>query len=611
MRQIVHLIIIYAALLTLAGCGDGKSVRQLPHLGNTPYQQDTIQVTYATNPERALTLLDSALLLGNISEYRGQVIRARIYSKSLVEQRQDSAILICKELLGHDSVRNDPAEQENILDLLIATSRAKPDYEQYIHWATQKAELCQQQGQETERWRSEADIGFEMTHLGQENEGLAKLDEAISHLDAPGSIDRMDAFIVAVKRKINALNAQRRYEEVIPLAQRILDRLDHFESHIKDYAEDSYRLAWNDNPSERDRYLDFSRAQAWGFMAIAYSHTQNPPKGEESRYLSLAKKYLSLFDNSGYGKTFSARRMISPAQMALGMYDEALATYDELERRMAGDTLNENYAIILRSRAIAAREKRNFAEAFGYQTRYADLSRLLSDSLMKSKAHEYAARYHDQEQKLEIAQINAENQRKTIIIWAAVIIIMLISIFAIWLLRQWRVIRRKNLVLVEQIGEAIEYKEKYESLTPDSPDLSQGEGSNNTTPVAPAIESDLLSLDDISDDELFRRLRHVIKREHLYLDPSLDRQKIMDIFQLSKRRVGAAFAQGSDFNSLADFIRDCRLEYSCNLLVTRPDLSIKEVAAKSGFNYASTYSADFKNRYTMTPSNYRELKAKR
>ena len=616
--------------MTLLGCGDGKSVRQLPHLGDTPYQQDTILVTYATNPERALTLLDSALLLGNISEYRGQVIRAKIYSKSLTKQRLDSAIIICKELLGHDSVRNEPSEQENILDLLIAISRAKPDYEEYMHWAAQKAELCRQQGRESERWRSEADVGFEMTHLGQENEGLAKLDEAISHLDAPGSIDRMDAYIVAVKRKINALNALRHYEEVIPLGQRILDRLNHFESHIKDYAEDSYRLSWKDNPSERDRYLDFSRAQAWGFMAIAYSHTQNPPNGEESRYLSLAKKYLALFDNSSYGKTFAARRMISPAQMALGMYDEALETYDELERRMGSDTLNENYAIILRSRAIAAREKRNFAEAFGYQTRYADLSRLLSDSLMKGKAHEYAARYHDQEQKLEIAQMTAESQRKTIIIWAAVIIIMLVSIFATWLLRQWRVIRRKNLVLVEQIGEAIEYKELYErSLTPDSPDLSPDEGNlkgdsqggdstaEQSTPLASREvgrvedEAPQLSLDDISDDELFRRLRYVIKREHLYLDPSLDRQKIMDIFQLSKRRVGAAFAQGSEFNSLTDFIRDCRLEYSCNLLVTRPDLSIKEVAAKSGFNYASTYSSDFKNRYTMTPTNYRELKAKR
>ena len=630
MRQVVHLIIIYAALLTLVGCGDGKSVRQLPHLGDTPYQQDTILVTYATNPERALTLLDSALLLGNISEYRGQCIRARIYSKSLVEQRQDSAILICKELLGHDSVRNEPAEQENILDLLIATSRAKPDYEQYMHWAAQKAELCQKQGEETERWRSEADVGYVMTHLGQENEGLAKLDEAISHLDAPGSIDRMDAFVVACKRKINALNELHRYDEVITLGQRILDRLNHYEQHAKDYAEDSYRLSWSDHPNDRDRYMDFSRAQAWGFMAQAYAmiSEKGKVKSEKLAAAQKAREHLARFDNSNYGKTFGARRMIAPAQMALGMYDEALTTYAEIARRMAADTLNDDYAVILRSRAIAAHAKNHYAEAYDYQTRYADLSKVLSDSLMKGKAHEYAARYHDQEQKLEIAQMNAESQRKTIIIWAAVIIIMLISIFATWLLRQWRVIRRKNLVLVEQIGEAIEYKEKYESLTPGSSplratlqpsggrmgegsDYSQGQKAQQVTPIAPAIESDLLSLDDISNDELFLRLRHAIKREHLYLDPSLDRQKIMDIFQLSRHRVGAAFAQGSEFASLSDFIRDCRLEYSCNLLVTRPDLSIKEVAAKSGFNYASNYSSDFKNRYTITPSNYRELNAKK
>ena len=619
MRQVVHLIIIYAVLLTLVGCGDGKSVRQLPHLGDTPYQQDTILVTYATNPERALTLLDSALLLGNISAYRGQCIRARIYSKSLVEQRQDSAILICKELLAHDSVRNDPVEQENILDLLIATSRAKPDYEQYMHWAAQKAELCQKQGEETERWRSEADVGYVMTHLGQESEGLAKLDEAISHLDAPGSIDRMDAFIVACKRKINALNELHRYQEVITLGQRILDRLNHYEQHAKDYAEDSYRLSWSDRPNDRDRYIDFSRAQANGFMAEAYAMISEKGKVKSDQFAAAqkAREYLALFEQSNYGKTFKARCMIAPAQMALGMYDEALTTYAEIARRMAADTLNDDYAVILRSRAIAAHAKNHYVEAYDYQTRYADLSKVLSDSLMKGKAHEYAARYHDQEQKLEIAQINAESQRKTIIIWAAVIIILLISIFATWLLRQWRVIRRKNLVLVEQIGEAIEYKEKYESLTPgpspmgEGSDYSYGQKTQQVTPVAPAIESDLLSLDDISNDELFRRLRHVIKREHLYLDPNLDRQKIMDIFQLSRHRVGAAFAQGSEFASLADFIRDCRLEYSCNLLVTRPDLSIKEVAAKSGFNYASTYSSDFKNRYTMTPSNYRELKAKK
>lgn len=591
MRQGVFLFIyFYAVLLTLVGCSDGKSVR-LSHLGDTPYQQDTIMVTYATNPERALTLLDSALLLGNISEYRGQCIRARIYSKSLVAQRQDSAILICKELLGHDSVRNEPSEQENILDLLITTSRAKPDYEQYLHWATQKAGLCQQQGQETERWRTEADIGLVMTHLGQEDEGLAKLDEAIGHLDAPGSIDRMDAFIVAVKRKINALNAQRRYEEVIPLAQRILDRLDHFEQHANDYAEDSYRLAWNDNPNERDRYLDFSRAQAWGFMAIAYSHTQNPPKGEESRYLSLAKKYLSLFDNSGYGKTFSARRMVSPAQMALGMYDEALATYDELERRMAGDTLNEDYAIILRSRSIAAREKGKFAEALGYQTRYADLSKAVSDSLHRSEAHDYAARYHAYEQQLKIQEKEAEAERSHIVSLAVAVIALLAIAFAVYFFYQKRIVNEKNRGLVRLIDETIKYKERFLQL--------------QTVVRRPSPkEQSAAELKTLSEEDLFQHLCEDIRENRLYLDPQFDRQAVCDRYNLNIAQVGSAFAQGSDYSSVADFIRDCRLEHARILLKTT-DMKVADIAAASGFSRPTTFNHDFKARFNLSPTEYR------
>ena len=173
----MRIICVIFSILALLGCGGGRSVRHVPHLGNTPYQPDSILLAYATNPERALNLLDSALLLGNISDYRGQYIRAKIYSKSLTEQRLDSAIMICKTLLTHDSVRNEPVEEENILDLLIACSRARHDFEQYLQWATQKAELCLKQGEETERWRTEADIGLVMTHLGQVDEGLTKLDE--------------------------------------------------------------------------------------------------------------------------------------------------------------------------------------------------------------------------------------------------------------------------------------------------------------------------------------------------------------------------------------------------------------------------------------------------
>ena len=567
MKQIVHLIvIIFIALLTLAGCGGNKSVRQLPHLGNTPYQQDSVLVTYATNPKRALQLLDSALLLGNISDYRGQFIRARIYSKSLVEQQQDSAILILKSLLTHDSVRNNATERENIYDLLITTSRIKHDLEAYLHWATLKAELCQQQGEETERWRTEADIGLMMTYLGQTDEGLHKLDDAISRLDGPGSIDRMDAFIVAVKRKINALNDLHRFAEIIPLGQRILDRLDHYEQHAKEYKEDSYRLSWSDNPNDRDRYLDFSRAQAWGFLAGAYTSSD----------AQKAREYLSLFDNSGYGKTFMGRRMIAPTQIALGMYDEALATYDEVARRMAADTLNDDYAVILRSRAIAARSKGRIAEALDYETRYATLSKVVSDSLHRSEAHDYAARYHAQEQQLEIQEKEAEAERLHIISLAIAVMALLAIAFAVYFFRQKRIVTEKNRALVRMMNEQM---------------------SEPSTPIATRKEAE-------AEASIFNTIDAAIRSERLYTNIGLQRQDICDRFGISRHALNDLLTEYADGQSFPQYINTIRLAEALRLLHDEPAKTISAIADEVGFTPANLRE-QFKRKYGMTPAEYR------
>ena len=541
-------------------------MRQLPHLGNTPYQQDSVLVTYATNPKRALTLLDSAQLLGHISDYRGQFIRAKIYSKSLVEQQQDSAILILKSLLTHDSVRNNATERENIYDMLITVSRIKHDLEAYLHWATLKAELCQQQGEETERWRTEADIGYLMTCLGQIDEGLHKLDDAISRLDGPGSIDRMDAFIVAVKRKINALNDLHRFPEVITLGQRILDRLDHYEQHAKEYKEDSYRLSWSDNPNDRDRYLDFSRAQAWGFLAGAYTSSD----------AQKAREYLSLFDNSGYGKTFMGRRMIAPTQIALGMYDEALATYDEVARRMAADTLNDDYAVILRSRAIAARSKGRIAEALDYETRYATLSKVVSDSLHRSEAHDYAARYHAQEQQLEIQEKKAEAERLHIISLAIAVMALLAIAFAVYFFRQKRIITEKNHVLVRMINEQIS-----EPLSL----ISTRKGTEDEAPVFNSIDA-------------------AIRTERLYANFNLQRQDICDRFNIGRHALNDLLTEYADGQSFPQYINTIRLEEVLRLLRNEPGMTISAIADEVGFTPANLRE-QFKRKYGMTPAEYR------
>lgn len=101
-------------------------------------------------------------------------------------------------------------------------------------------------------------------------------------------------------------------------------------------------------------------------------------------------------------------------------------------------------------------------------------------------------------------------------------------------------------------------------------------------------------------------MQSIILREQLYLDPAFDRQAAIRRFNISKERVGSAFAQSGDFNSISDFIRDCRLRHACDLLLSQPQMTVSEVAMQSGFIHASTFSTDFKNKYLLTPSAYRE-----
>ena len=542
MRNVLQVLMIVLILVS-ASCDSDSTSRHIPNLGDTPYQADSVLVAYAYHPDRALVMLDSALLLGNINEYRGRFIRAKIYSKSIIKQRQDSAILICQQLLQHDSVINAPHEQENVLDLLMITSRTKVDFEGYVKWATQKAEVCRLQGEETEQWRTEAEIGMVLSHLGQPEEGMAKINEAIRQLDAPGSIDRMDAFIIAVKRKISVLNDQGRYAEVILLGQRILDRLDHYVEHAADYAEDSYRLSWSDSPADRDRYIDFTRAQANGFLAGAYAMT-----GDEAH----ARECLARFNQSGYGPSFSARRMIIPAQMALGLYDEAMTTSDEIVYRMGSDTINDDYAVILRNRAIVARAKGRLAEAYDLMNRHARLAKVLSDSLHAGEAHDYAARYHAQEQELKIQETESASRMKSIIIGVIVLLFIIAGAFSFYYRRQRQIISEKNRALV--------------------------------------------------------RMDTTIRTERLYTNVSLQRTDICERFCITRHTLNTLLAQHAGCSSFPQYINNIRLGEAISLLRDNPSMTIAAIAAAVGFSSAN-FREQFKRQYGVTPQDIRTTRS--
>ena len=568
-----YVTILLLAMLTLTGCQPSK--RTTPTAAVTTDIEAQATELYEKEPERALSMVDAALSAGTMADFRASLLKAKLFSMSVNNQRQDDAQRICEQLLRHDSVKANPTLQQEVLVVLVNASRMRHDDEQWLRWAMQLSEQYHQHGNESDALRTKAEIGLVMTHLGQVSDGMAKIDEAIRQLDEMSdSFDGLIDYVLASKRKITVYRETERYADILPVAQNIIDHLGKSEDTRSTHAD----------------HYDFYYAQATAFKAIAYAKLGNRVD---------ARRELEIFAKTDYGHSLDGRKMIAPTLGELGDHATMLAIYDDAEQELRGDTLRYDYAEILLARAQAAEAQGHLVASLGYRKRYESLLQTLNDRLHRNQTHDYAARYHAQEQQMEIERQQAEIMRMNILILMGIIILLLAIAFAVYFFRQKRIVDHKNHVLVEQISDAIKYKKRYE-------EAKKGAKEEDHTVIAPPVTKSP-DLNTMTDEQLFDYMSDIILREQLYLNPVCDRQMIVERFGLSEKRVDAAFSKGSVYKSVASFIRDSRLEYACQLLRQNPEMSIGSVATASGFSNHTRFTADFKTRYSVSPTEFRTL----
>ena len=107
-----------------------------------------------------------------------------------------------------------------------------------------------------------------------------------------------------------------------------------------------------------------------------------------------------------------------------------------------------------------------------------------------------------------------------------------------------------------------------------------------------------------TDGELYKQLTDAIRNEQLYTVPKFGRKELVERFHLSSKRVSTAFSMAG--TSVPEFIRECRLEHARQLIDERPEMTLVEISKASGFVHASTFTVDFKNKYGVSPTKYRE-----
>lgn len=158
---------------------------------------------------------------------------------------------------------------------------------------------------------------------------------------------------------------------------------------------------------------------------------------------------------------------------------------------------------------------------------------------------------------------------------------LLIVVFTIYAVVQWRKTQRQNHILAQHITKTENIKKKAAAINPAK----------------------------LSDEDLYVYLREIIEREELYLNPNFERQSLMKRTGLSKERIGAAFAHGSKDERLTTLVRELRLKYAVRLMNEQPDLTIEKVCLQSGFTNPDTFTRNFKAKYGMTPSAFQQSKA--
>ena len=267
----------------------GKADSRSPQTSDSLYTVRAALSIFDYQPQRALQIIDSAVIVGNLNEVRADVARARIYGMTVMNGQLDSllggpeskhydtALAIGERVLGHDSVKANPLLRKDLLETLAYSTRMKNDTVGWLRWSRELASLCREQGDVTDALRTEAEIGAALYALGQKEAGMAKLDSAIAVLSEKSRVkneafkfNELDALIIALKRKIVILgNQDDKVAETLPLARRITELLNDYGQHPDAYHDGSHREP--KNATKREDYIRFYRNQAQNFITAAYS----------------------------------------------------------------------------------------------------------------------------------------------------------------------------------------------------------------------------------------------------------------------------------------------------------------------------------------------------
>ncbi|RJU46683.1 AraC family transcriptional regulator [Bacteroides sp. AM32-11AC] len=598
MSKILHIILLICTIVITEGCTGNQKQASGTECDST-YVAVHIQNLSIVNPKEALALLDTAEQQGLMDDFELNRLRAVVYHNGFSDNNK--SLEYAMKAYDSPSAHEDIRKFLSLIQMIANQYYLNGDYARSVEFCTKGIKIAQDSVIRSAEANLTFKLGRNLLVLNREDEGFGHYFKAVDILDGESEKDNTwetsDDYIYTLAILIGTLRNEGYYDKATGLLPRYEDAVRRLET----------------KEQIPDGLIDMRRASGYGMAAHLYAI-----KGEKDK---AHEEYLKLCSTE-YSKTPDAGQLTIPYLFEAGDYREALRKLQEEKKYWQAniDTISYSYIRNHLESELAVHEKLGDIRS---ANRVLHTIQTLNDSLRirdrNEKALELAEIYKTNEQAAQLKeQENTIRIRTLIFSFTALLLVVAVG-FIIRILRDKRVIQKKNEAMVGTINELMTYKnelfirreenirlrdelrqfhEAQSQTNSGTEDMQEPDSTQEKEDSSPTLEL------TENDRVLYDRMCHEIVSRKLYLNPDFNKSGLMKEIHVPAYKFAALFRKFGGC-SFTQYLQDCRIDYAINLMHEYPQWSMDAVAKEAQMSKTSFFR-QFQKKYGMSPSNYIE-----
>ena len=552
------LIFLFATLLALGACQEkSQPTAVIVSDADSIYTYDFIKMHFVKEPERCLGLIDTAEMKGTMTQDSCNMMRSYVYNTGMQDRKQGRHYM--RLVLDREGLDKTSDVYISTLDAYSTLCMTEGKAEETLNAALEGIELARQRGfkRQEASFYATAGSAMELQRHGSGEAYLRKAIDIIRSMDDAGAQPKASYYMSLLAQR---LGENKKYAEGAQVCRERLAFIDEMEQKgIKMPA----------------GYYEKQRGGAYCILACCEA---------ELGHMDEARRAAESFEKTAYAMTPTGQFNILSYYVKTGNKArvEQISERQESFLLQQGDTISELYRTLFINKANLYKALGDYRHAFEAITR----ASVIQDSIMArerdSKTEEYEVKFKKQEAEMALKEKETSERIHLIIIIALVIILVLATI-ALWrIIVNRRRLSERNHDLYATIQQMLEKQKDAELALEETTETAL----SNT-------------------QQLYQRIVKLMKEQKPYTDSNMNRDSLAQMLGTNYNLLADAIRECANGQSIGDFIEDWRLRYAAQLLA-ETNHSIGLVMEMCGFVSRSHFNTLFRERFKMTPSEYRK-----